>query len=382
MAVNVKDAPYNAIGNGVANDTAAIQSAINSLGTNGGTIYFPAGTYRVTSLNLPNQGVQLRGDGWTASRISGSTQGVNIIHVTGNSCGIEGLQIGFAGATPPTIASVAIYLRGCNDTSLRHFKIENTGVGVFLDQGTICMMESFEMYTFSQAGIHANNWIDIYATNFTLQASVGALMGQLACIYIINGCDAVTMSNADILSGRNSLRCVGGTGMQYSNFTNIYFDSSIAAPVELVNGKLNRFTNCWFSGGRTPGAPAAGLLVAGASETEFVNCQFANNGGHGAFVTASSRNTGFNSCLFDSNSYSAAPGTYHGLAFDPGTQRFNVANCVFRNGNFTGQQGFGLLINAGSSNFYRVTNCTFEGNVTAALSDGGTGQTKVLTGNF
>jgi parallel beta-helix repeat protein len=44
---NVKNAPYNATGDGSTNDTTAIQSAINACGTTGGTVFFPAGTYMV-----------------------------------------------------------------------------------------------------------------------------------------------------------------------------------------------------------------------------------------------------------------------------------------------------------------------------------------------
>ncbi|MBR5768211.1 MAG: right-handed parallel beta-helix repeat-containing protein [Clostridia bacterium] len=47
-AVNVK--AFGATGNGRADDTVAIQSAINSLKNSGGTVYFPAGIYNITRL--------------------------------------------------------------------------------------------------------------------------------------------------------------------------------------------------------------------------------------------------------------------------------------------------------------------------------------------
>lgn len=46
QSVNVKDAPYNAVGDGVANDTAAIQSAMGDC-TAFGYVYMPAGTYMI-----------------------------------------------------------------------------------------------------------------------------------------------------------------------------------------------------------------------------------------------------------------------------------------------------------------------------------------------
>lgn len=64
--VNVKDPDYGAVGDGVTDDTAAIQSAIaeNRL------IYFPAGTYLVTStIDVNVESVYFIGDGGLASEI-------------------------------------------------------------------------------------------------------------------------------------------------------------------------------------------------------------------------------------------------------------------------------------------------------------------------
>ncbi len=47
LVFNVKDAPYGALGNGVANDTAAIQRAVDAMAGKGGTVLIPAGTYLV-----------------------------------------------------------------------------------------------------------------------------------------------------------------------------------------------------------------------------------------------------------------------------------------------------------------------------------------------
>lgn len=65
--INVLD--YGADPTGVANSTAAIQAAVDA----GGTVYFPAGTYQITHIDL-NSYNQIVGDGWSTiiHQISGT----------------------------------------------------------------------------------------------------------------------------------------------------------------------------------------------------------------------------------------------------------------------------------------------------------------------
>lgn len=70
LVFNVKDAAYGATGDGTTDDRPAIQAAINAAATAGGSVFFPAGLYRIASaLTVTAAGVTLYGTGSRVSRI-------------------------------------------------------------------------------------------------------------------------------------------------------------------------------------------------------------------------------------------------------------------------------------------------------------------------
>jgi Pectate lyase superfamily protein len=72
ICANVRNAPYNAAGNGTADDTTPIQSAIDACAT-GQVVLVPAGTYRITAPVRVKSGVTLRGEGIGRTIIKGAS---------------------------------------------------------------------------------------------------------------------------------------------------------------------------------------------------------------------------------------------------------------------------------------------------------------------
>ena len=58
---------YGAVGDGVADDTAAIQAAIDALGASGGTVFLPSGDYKITASLVPVSNLFFLGAGYTAT---------------------------------------------------------------------------------------------------------------------------------------------------------------------------------------------------------------------------------------------------------------------------------------------------------------------------
>lgn len=91
IGINVKNAPYNAYGDGVHNDTAAIQAAVNNC-SNRTAVYLPTGTYLVSNtITIPSgypayaPSISIRGDGpgltvITYTNVSGSGADVIDFH--------------------------------------------------------------------------------------------------------------------------------------------------------------------------------------------------------------------------------------------------------------------------------------------------------------
>jgi hypothetical protein len=111
--INIRSPPYNAKGDGITDDTNAIQQALNDTGNMGGGIVFaPEGNYLIESQLIVPSATVLKGVAshvqkkWgdpTTKTIVGTTllaiadagndTGLPFITLTGDSSGIEGLQI-------------------------------------------------------------------------------------------------------------------------------------------------------------------------------------------------------------------------------------------------------------------------------------------------
>ncbi len=114
---------YGAVGDGVADDTAAIQATLEAAGQVSGVAYLPTGKYRITAaLNVPAHATLLgEGDRWenTAVRLIVEQPGYSAV-VLNHVSSVKGLGISYPNNqdnSAPVVYPPAILLAGINPSA-------------------------------------------------------------------------------------------------------------------------------------------------------------------------------------------------------------------------------------------------------------------------
>jgi hypothetical protein len=154
---NVRD--YGAQGDGVTDDSAAIQRAADAAAaTGGGTVYLPAGSYRTYAAHLVapdvggsiqlRDGVTLRGDGPGRTMIVGTHAGIHPIAAAGaTGITVEDLEIS---GTAPEVDGIKFY--GCDHVLVKDVVVHDLYEGVALYGARWSRIEDCVAYACSNVG--------------------------------------------------------------------------------------------------------------------------------------------------------------------------------------------------------------------------------------
>lgn len=128
--VNAKDPQYGVVGDGVADDTAAIQALINGVGPNT-TIHFPAGTYKHTNLAFTSKSnFALVGDGAVFVATTRTQRYLAFVNCTDFT--VRGITSKGATATVRSGPTRGISMEGCSRFTITGNHVFNTeGVGIY-----------------------------------------------------------------------------------------------------------------------------------------------------------------------------------------------------------------------------------------------------------
>ena len=250
--INVKSAPYNAKGDGSADDTSAIQSAVNAVGS-GGTVVIPAGTFMVNVSRDNDAGIILKSN-MTLYLAAGAV---------------------LKGITSSAIQGDIVRVRGLSNVTIN-------GPGTLQGDRSTHTGPPSEM--FMCISINTSDHITVSGVTCRDSWSDG--------IYVSDGCTNITVSNVICDNNRRqgmSITAVVGMLVENSTFSNTHgTDPQCGIDVEPNAGQTCsgvRVTGCKFfgnvGGGFQQGASDADYTYTFATGTILENSEFYGNGGAG-----------------------------------------------------------------------------------------------------
>jgi hypothetical protein len=375
---NVKD--YGALGNGVADDTAAFQAACNAA-TAGGTVYVPPGNYLFNSsaVTVSNVGTKIMGAGAEAAKITIGTSfaGSTVFNITANTCEVTDLTIqGNNSTTTSNPVADAIQVNSVRRGKVSRcvfWFINGWAVNIIGGTGTSNnpdgTMISHNIIRSSAGGIRfIGNTASGFAVNsFILNNEIisgGVTTGasaNLDGIHIEDSWDVLTSNNLvwTSLGTGASLHIKGNCAAQFiKNFDGLGPNTGNCVLIE--DGPNGSPQNVQINGGVIQQGLIGLNVTGGATQLRFNTLRFINNQTHGAAITGTGAVVHFTDVFF-STSGAGATGTNYDINWS-GSSNGYISGCRFDSPIVsTGVAGVQQTINFPASAPVRVFNCAFGG---------------------
>ena len=378
--VNVRD--FGATGDGVTDDTAAIQAAVNS---GAWDVYAPAGNYLLSASIEIKTPIYFHGAGRNGTIFKQNTNfdvfviddGVGVM--SGMSMAKFQIINTQAAASVTSGAGIRMYRSyyGVFDDIL----ISNCYFGVRSRQSNVTRYNAVDVFFVYVGYLFSEGFsFDSYIANCVISGQGGGF----SSVYMLDMCDELTFYSVIMnRSAYNVYADASAYGVnlrpEFCRFTSCSFDSS-STGVFLRHTTDMSFTNCFFSN-----RPGNGIQIGTTSTVEntvFQGCTFFNNGGSGAVVGQYADNTIFDNCNFVGNSTTVS-NAGNGITVSANALNFTITNSVFKNGwGSSGSQNYGIAIGSGSSNGFVITNNNFGASGTGSILNQASGTNIHIANNI
>lgn len=388
LADRASAADFGCVGDGVADNSACLAKISASTI---GEVDFPQGIYKFFSPWLiTRSNLHIVGAGKGATTLLGAFDTGDIISIGDGSANpnntvIEHLTV--ASSVQKT-QGAAIRFRNGHNLTARDIRLDNNlNWGVQFDGGVQQFgyyLENFEINSGSNQIIIGDDGTlvqDLFIRD-------GIMANATGNGFLLENVSGFQFSDIDIINAVNSFATYPNAGktVQAGVVKNVLGDTASNACWNLItNGGMVAdivFDSIWAS---TCGGSNAISIANGSGNIDgltFNTPRVNHNAGTG-FYLAGGKNIYINSPMIFSNSTSSS-GTYSGIEVASNVSNWSVTGGVIGNGGLWGsysQMAYGIKVNAGNSNYYRITGVNLTGNKNAGIYDAGTGTGKVVKDN-
>lgn len=373
---------WGATGDGVDDDTVAIQAAITACANAnpaGGIIYFPPGNYLVSSLtiNVANNGISFLGAGIGATTIRASTAGIDMLVVDQPGVTLSGITFDGFGWTSGTLIHALTSAFGGNKLRVRDCHFANYCNAVVIDGVDHVWVEDSvfdgSIGASSCASIlFANSPSFVYIDKVTILTNGGSA-GEVGIDIPSGTSNSIFISDSYVVAQLHGLSIDGG-GTSLLLASDSAFAGITGSGVIIHSGNTLSFS----------GVTAAGIADKGwnfAADTgtidnvELTGCSGSKSGTTGLYIDTPNPIT---NVRVRGGNYS--DNATNGIFVGAGQSKFSIIGARVGSEGFTPQPN-GIVVAAGSSDDYIVAMNDFRGNTTP-ITDGGTGTNKQLVGNI
>lgn len=361
--INIKESPYCAVGDGVYDDTSAIQCALDHLELNGGgSLYFPKGIYKVSDqLFSRGHGVTIFGENRKSTTIKTCHPTSNILNIIGWDNKVH--SIGFDSSVPRT-GGIFVNMLGVRSI-LEDFDITNDFIGISMI-GTASRIYNGFLHTGAANGTRV-----FVGGGDTSQIIDNILIGAQDAPYPAYGIRvqdsaALVLTNSSVLTAGICLAIIpsSGEGTHSLYASNCFFDSSstgiMIAPTGSGNVSRLHFIGCWTGGHTGNGVDIRKSPYGSTNGIHFTQHDALNNGLSGISVGSGVGD-------FTLNGGEIA-GNAHGVYIAEGCFDWSVLNATIgEGGGMVKNRGFGVFV-SNYCNRYMISNNRMVNNISGACN--------------
>ena len=381
---------YGAVGNGIADDTGAINSAISALPATGGIIYFPPGIYLVSgTIPIVQSSVRLMGAGIGVSVIQQTSTTLDTISFGNGSTLFSYLSVSDLSIWSSVVntAGAAIKLNDVSIVALSRVEIEGTFIGVNALASTNLVLDSV---TVKNPEVTTGTGIIINGGNNHFLDKVLVYTTSTQCLYGLQilATDSCWVDNSHFLSTGVGIIAnpvaaavvqrvtVNNTAVASCTNDGVYLNPAASGTVQGVRFSALRSS---LNSGNGVNFGTTGTITS----AQLHGCQVLDNALAGINLQATTSTYSlFDGCYIGGNSTSSS-GTLSGIKVAANVNSFDIRTCrIGKSPTSAATQKYGIEIAAGTSNNYAIIGNDLNDNVTASMIDGGSGTTKQFIGNF